>query len=169
MDVTSDHLGRDYTECSSWREKVLDEARSLRPELVVVGAAYGIGDPGRWEEAMAATTHQLRDVASRVVLVADTPVRSSPGPDCVAANLDDVGACALERSAAFPHTRTADAVADAVRTAGGQVVDPTEWFCADDTCPAVVGKYLVHRDATHVTASYARFLAPWLKDRLDLS
>jgi peptidoglycan/LPS O-acetylase OafA/YrhL len=170
MDVRSQDLGRDYPECSTWRDAVLDEARSLRPDLVVMGASYGIGDdPQEWAEGMTTTTDRLRESAGRVVLVADTPVRSSPGPDCVAAHLDDVRACALDRSAALPHTRTAQAVADAVEAAGGEVVDPSGWFCTADACPAVVGNYLVHRDATHVTATYARFLAPRLDEELRLS
>jgi hypothetical protein len=33
-------------------------------------------------------------------------------------------------------------------------------------CPAVVGNALVYRDTYHLSATYARTLAPWLMRRL---
>ncbi|GAB2682773.1 acyltransferase family protein [Thalassiella azotivora] len=170
MTVRSGDLGRTYDECDTWREDVLAEIERTRPELVVVGASYGLGDddPQQWSQAMATTVSRLTAAADRVVLLEDTPVRSSSGPDCVAANLDDVAQCAVDRDAATPHTDVAEAVRTAVAEAGGQVVDPLGWFCADDVCPEVIGNYLVHRDATHATAAYTRFLAPRVGEAVGL-
>ena len=33
----------------------------------------------------------------------------------------------------------------------------------------MIGNYLVHRDATHATASYVRFLTPWLAEEVGLN
>ncbi|WP_127126261.1 acyltransferase family protein [Georgenia sp. SYP-B2076] len=170
MTIRSGDLGREYTECDTWREEVLAEIGELRPDLVVMGASYGLGDddPDAWAAAMTTTTTRLTQAAGRVVLIEDIPVRSSSGPDCVAANLDDVDPCAVGRSAATPHADVAAAVREAVTAAGAGVVDPLGWFCTDDGCPEVVGNYLVHRDATHATASYVRFLTPWVAREVGL-
>ncbi|MEV8516726.1 SGNH hydrolase domain-containing protein [Dactylosporangium sp. NPDC051484] len=40
--------------------------------------------------------------------------------------------------------------------------DPTEWFCTDTLCPAIIGNALVYRDGSHVTTSYIKLLTPLL-------
>jgi hypothetical protein len=39
-------------------------------------------------------------------------------------------------------------------------VDPSNWFCTETFCPAVIGNLVVYRDNTHLTDSYARYRAP---------
>ena len=58
-------------------------------------------------------------------------------------------------------------ISTAVVRSGGVVINPTSWFCDDDTCRSVIGNYLVHRDQSHVT--YMRFPAPELKRLLPLA
>ncbi|MBK0296601.1 polyprenyl synthetase family protein, partial [Bacillus sp. S34] len=45
-----------------------------------------------------------------------------------------------------------------------RLVDLTEYYCTDTVCPAVIGGVLVHRDATHLTNTFAVTLAPYLGD-----
>jgi hypothetical protein len=54
----------------------------------------------------------------------------------------------------------------AAKKAGALVIDPDPWFCANGWCPAVVGPFVVFRDSSHMTASYARWLAPAVLDQL---
>jgi len=44
-------------------------------------------------------------------------------------------------------------------TEGVTLVDTSGWFCARETCPAVVGSMLVNRDEQHLTTTFARALA----------
>ena len=44
------------------------------------------------------------------------------------------------------------------------LVDTSGWFCTADTCPAVIGSLLVHRDEQHLTTAYARTLSPQVWD-----
>ena len=50
-----------------------------------------------------------------------------------------------------------------------EVVDARRWFCADGTCPAVVGSYVTMRDREHMTPEYARWLAVPLATALGLA
>ena len=41
-------------------------------------------------------------------------------------------------------------------------VDLSSVICDQDRCPATRGKYVVYRDDSHLTATFARALAPYL-------
>jgi hypothetical protein len=170
--VRDGDLGREYTECETWRRQVMDEISTLDPAVVVLTGSAGVGNqsPADWARATTRTVSAFAEQGIRVVYIMDTPRRPSdePGPDCVAANLDDVSKCITPQAEAQPFGGITTAISTAVVRSGGVIIDPTSWFCADDQCPAVIGNYLVYRDQSHVTASYMRFLAPELEQLLPL-
>ena len=43
---------------------------------------------------------------------------------------------------------------------GIRAIDPEQWFCIDGLCPVVVGSTPVYFDGHHLTAEYARRIAP---------
>jgi hypothetical protein len=131
-------------------------------------AGVGNQSPADWARATTTTVSALAEQGIRVVYIVDTPRRGEPGPDCVAANLDDVSKCITPQAEAQPFPGITNAISTAVARSGGVIIDPTSWFCADDQCPSVIGNYLVYRDQSHVTASYMRFLAPELEQLLPL-
>jgi hypothetical protein len=45
-------------------------------------------------------------------------------------------------------------------------LDLNDHICTDHTCPAVVGGVVVYFDGSHLTATYARTLAPYLAPAL---
>ena len=46
-------------------------------------------------------------------------------------------------------------------------VDLTDRICRPDRCRAIEGNVIVYRDTSHVTATYMRSLAPFLRDALE--
>lgn len=172
MSVRDGDLGREYRECDAWRADVMAELVDSRPDVVLMSASYGIGNrsSGDWARATTETVSALTAAGITVVFVADTPRRGdgTTGPDCVADHLDDVSRCVTPVEDALPHGTIDAAVLQAVQRSGGLTIDPTNWFCAPGGCPEVVGNYLVHRDQSHITAEYARFLAPQLAQTLGL-
>ena len=42
---------------------------------------------------------------------------------------------------------------------GAAAIDLTDSLCSGTTCPAVIGRYLVYRDDSHLTATYAASIA----------
>jgi hypothetical protein len=82
-------------------------------------------------------------------------------PDCVASHRHDLAACAGTRARwVLP-----DPLVDAAKAEPGHqvtIADLTNWFCTATTCPAVIGGALVYLDASHITATYSRSLAPAL-------
>jgi hypothetical protein len=87
------------------------------------------------------------------VLIGDTPKFDRDPPDCLSSHLDESLACAQprERMVDRPWLETEASVA---REAGVTFIDPTDWACPTDPCPAVVGRYLVYRDTHHLATPY---------------
>lgn len=109
---------------------------------------------------------QLQELGTQVVVIADVPPTSDEGVLCyqrVGFNVDD-------KSCGVPLSNDpADSLVAAAQLNGkATVVDLADRFCADSWCPSVVGNIIVYRDAKgHITANYARTLAPYLAERID--
>lgn len=171
--VWSQLLERPYAECATWRAAAFDRIASERPAVVVISNArsYQLTINGKaasaedhedvWSAGLEATTRRLLDGGSKVVVIGET-VRQEVDPlDCLSENLSDASACASP----YADAAAIDRVALERRVAellDATFVDPTPWMCYTDPCPSVIGRFLVYRDKHHMTATYARALAPRL-------
>jgi peptidoglycan/LPS O-acetylase OafA/YrhL len=169
-------LNRPYDECVAWREQVWDYIASLRPAMVVVSSAAGgtvvddsgakITDPGYadrvWIDGWRRSADRLAATGARLVLIEDTPYQAGDTVECLSVHLRDPGACVVSAGTALPNPDRRRAVAATLAAAGVTVVDPLPWFCTAERCPVIVGNVLVYRDASHITATYARLVAPQL-------
>lgn len=168
--VTTVLKGVAYASCDRWRTAVTAHLTADAPDVVVLSNyAYHqlLGAPGpaertrEWTGGLARTVDQLHRSGSRVVVVADTPRFDVAPPVCLSAHLDDVSPCLgdpqvnLDRPLAAAERR-------ATVDAGGEFVDATAYLCDRRSCPPIVGDLLVYRDVNHLTATYARYLAPVL-------
>lgn len=106
----------------------------------------------------------LVDAGLPVVVLSDNPqmLPEDATTECVVANAGDPSVCARPAGEALPLDLQIEAAAEADVT----LVDTVGWFCADDTCPAVIGSVLVYRDYHHITPAYSRTLAPLLWESL---
>ena len=160
----SELTNRVYTECDTWRSSVFDRVDALKPAVVIVTSqtrTVAVEPAG-----MATTVDNLKASGARVIYLEDTPY---PGttvgaiPDCLAAHPDDVQQCSLDRSDPLNRLDTMiqrTTEADAAKTAGATIWDPTEWFCTATTCPPIIGNIVVYSDNSHTTATYITWLAP---------
>jgi hypothetical protein len=101
---------------------------------------------------------------AKVVVLEDTPypwqVKRSI-PDCLAQHPDERDICNGTPAAWY----SIDPLYEAARQsqAPGVTTVPTRaWFCTANLCPAVIGNVIVYFDGSHMTATYARTLAPEL-------
>ncbi len=164
--IRSPYLGRGYAECVQWRTEVMRQLAAERPKLVVLGMSrrygtdFGFTAYGRpWLDALGDLVTELREsTGARVLVLGPVPDPHSVVPVCVSGNLDDALACAPARSAALAADGIA-AEAATTRSAGGQYVDLSGFFCTAEICPVIIGRDLVFRDDNHVTTTYARTLS----------
>ncbi|WP_253863648.1 acyltransferase family protein [Prauserella halophila] len=178
VSLHNDALRRYYSECDTWRADTLTRIKEKEnPDLVLTGGrdTYTVIDgerqldPAASAEALrdgyADTLTELRDTGARVVTIKDNPHPDKDVPSCVSRAPDRLGDCATAQDVAFAYPHVADHAAR--RVDGARLLDPTPAFCRDDTCPAVIGDVVVYGVTTHLTATYARTLAPWLDEQLS--
>jgi hypothetical protein len=169
-------LNRVEPECNVWRDHVLQRIASESPSVVVlsdleykqllvagVERTDRVSVVGAYRDGMEATLAKL--TAHNVEVIASTPVAPSDIPTCISAHPDRLADCA------FPASRVpADWNAAAMEVAnehGASYVDLTGWLCQRDTCPAVIGRYIVYRDQVHLTEPFAVSLTPELEPTID--
>jgi peptidoglycan/LPS O-acetylase OafA/YrhL len=170
-------LDRVYPECDAWRDAALERIARERPALVVTSSsvAYRVVEGGRVLDgdaslaALAAgyeqTLSRLARMVPRVAVLTDAPRPPFDVPACVAGAMRDLRRCGFPRGAAVARARVLAAAARRAR--GVRVIDTAGQFCLRRLCPAVIGDVLVYRQTGHITATYARTLAPWLEERLS--
>ena len=121
-----------------------------------------------WDETEVKAPEGHRDILQSwidakldVVVVRDTPYPGAEDinvPDCVAKHEDDVEDC----SGTPESWHWMDPLAASARTFDSKrlsVVYPEDWFCPDGRCEPVIG-VITYFDTAHITATYAKTLAP---------
>ncbi len=165
---------REYSQCDAWREDSLQRIEDAAGTAMVVmsgDTAYTpydsegnelSGDAGAaaLEAGYVRTLERIDRAGLRTAVIRDTPVSASDVPSCVSEDLQNLQSCAFRR------VRDRDKEFDvrAARAApGAHLIDLTAEICPGDLCRAVIGNALVYRDKSHLTATFARTLSPWIE------
>lgn len=170
VDLYNRRLERIYHECMRWRSDTLAEIREMDPDLVVmssidVGSSDLAGehaDPDQvWAQGWVESFERAAGPGTEEFLLLDTPRPGWHVPECLSEHLAEMTACvpAADQVTRVPTRR---AVVAGEVDPEVTVVDPKPWFCTNQWCPVVIGNVLVYRDSNHITAAYAKLLAPLL-------
>ncbi len=154
-------IGREYTECSQWRNAAIERIRDIRPDLVIFGSANAGFTQQQWTEGTARILARLSPVSRRIFLLADTPALPFNGPDCLLRLasrprwLHQFDACRVPAASILATdvqlwTRTAIA-----RFPNAQLLDLNAHICPDGMCHAELGGRVVFRDSQHLSGSFA--------------
>jgi len=164
--------------CDVWRHNAMRRiVREERPDMVVVSNSTGgryqvVRDGKRLDRrrsepflvaGFARTLRRLKRNGAKVVVIRDQPLAPFEPPECVSENLHELSKCT------FPSRRKRWHAFDAFgakRVPGVKLIDPTRILCPRHRCPSVMGRVLVYRNTYHLTATFARTLAPWLDRKL---
>lgn len=175
VDVTVLVQNVPYLSCDRWRAAVMAELTADPPDLVVFSSYSahpldGVADEAQrlrsWEEGTRQTVAALTERGIRVVVVADTPRFAAAPALCISTHLHDALSCAGTQGEVLDADQTA-VEQRAVEAGGGEFVDLTPFICGGGVCPVVVDDLLVYRDVNHLTATYVRYLAPALAERIE--
>ncbi len=164
-----------FTACDEHKDWAFARVRELRPDLVLASNSTTMldhqqGEPSgaarfpSWRTGLTRTLEQLVPYAGRVVVLSPPP-RAGNLQACVTRVSRPVD-CTTDMSADWLDLRSAERAAAAA--ADAEHVDVEELFCAARRCPGVVGSTPVYTDGRHLTAAYARRLAPQLGQLLAL-
>jgi len=151
---------------------------ALNPDAIVlahsVAYVYGlIGSDGeimKLSSALATWRQRhynfaLRSQAAEIGLgvILDNPRFPDDPIECVARHRD-ARPCRLDRATVDAQLRAVHtAESDALLDAGyGVTFDPVPLLCTDSTCPVTIDGEVAYQDQSHLTAAFARHLAPAL-------
>jgi peptidoglycan/LPS O-acetylase OafA/YrhL len=171
--------GRPFPECDEWNAAVLDELRSLAPDVIVTSA-----NPSLWIEGGGRDAHEaavvpafveqwrvLREIAPLVVL-GNSPDSPNDLDVCVARHPEDISACDFPRDDATARNRLDQMRTAATAVPGVRFLDLSGLVCPRDICPVVIDNVTVHRPGNHITATFAEraepLLTPVLRSALSL-
>jgi len=160
----------DLTDCAPWRASVIASMEAIKPDLVVMsGYRYQAapGTEGRspdqvWRDGTDLTVAKLKPFAKHVLLLGDSSTPALLVPYCLANNLTNVPNCMATREQAIRPTRL-DVERDVAAKYDIDFIPTSDWTCTDTLCPVIVGNVLMYRDDSHLTATAAEFLAPYVE------
>jgi peptidoglycan/LPS O-acetylase OafA/YrhL len=155
--------------CDRWVDRTTTQIEHDRPDLVVmtnrisvpaVGHTYDDSAPA-YGRGYAAVLAKFAAAGLKVLVVHDTPASGTPIPDCVAQHGEDYRACDGTRADWLAHDPARESV-DTVDDPDIRFADLTDHICDGTVCHAVTGGVITYFDGSHLTATYARTLAPYL-------
>jgi peptidoglycan/LPS O-acetylase OafA/YrhL len=162
--------------CEQWREStlaavsgdafdvVLTSQRNLQP---VRGADLATSF-GPWKDGFRSFLARLSASGAEVLVLRDTPFPETTVadiPECVAAHRTRQEVCAAPRDVWLTPDPLAAAAAE---VDGVAVADLSDAFCEAGRCHGVNGGVITYTDGSHLTATYARSLAPRVAEALRL-
>lgn len=159
-----------HTDCAPWRASVIASMEALQPDLVVMsGYRYQAapGTEGRspdrvWRDGIDLTVAKLKPFAQHILLLGDSSTPALLVPYCLANNLSNVPNCMATREEAIRPSRLG-VEREVAAKYDIDFIPTSDWTCTDTLCPVIVGNVLMYRDDSHLTATAAEFLAPYIE------
>ncbi|MGP4844767.1 acyltransferase family protein [Marinobacter sp. 1Y8] len=156
--------GADNPSCLSWNKNVMQELKALKPDVVFTMGTRASGDTEDVPTGYVSQWHKLDALGIEVLAIRDNPWNAFDLSDCVDVFGRDATRCSVPRDEALAEESPAAGLAD--RPGNLALLDMTEYFCNEQTCFPVAGNVLVYRDLHHITAAYARTMAPVLEQKI---
>jgi hypothetical protein len=160
--------------CRTWRRSAVAWLRSHPPDVIVVSnfRGYPIVDSSghrlsgharqsAWGAGLAKLLAALPS-SSRLLVLGDTPRMRLDPVECLRQHHTDIATCETTRHDADNPAHSA-AERTAAKESGATFRTLSGQVCPYDPCPIVVGRYLIWREESHITATYSRMLAPSLR------
>lgn len=158
-------IGREYTECSQWRDAAITHIREIKPDILIFSSADAGFTQQQWTTGTARILERVSPVSGRVFLLRDTPTLPFNGPDCLMRRaLRPEWLRHFESCSAPAEDARATAIKSWLQTAiarfpNARILDLNGHICIAGTCRAELNDHVVFRDEQHLSASFAISLA----------
>ncbi|TQJ30867.1 acyltransferase family protein [Microbacterium sp. SLBN-146] len=156
--------------CRTRKDREVQIVQETQPDLVIIGNTYwrASDESGTkaamtdWDAAFRASLDQIKGSA-KALLALPPPVPDKVITDCMTSVSTPADCISSMNSTDW--AEMANLQKSAIEDVGGVFIDNRAWFCnADGLCPPIVGSILVKKDQAHITADYARFITPVIRD-----
>lgn len=178
--LASEKNDANQRDCLAWGRKLNDQLLADKTITTVITAAYStaytymspeglkLQDPG--PDGFSQEWRRWMTGGKRVVVFDDVPRTSGQSvPTCLAKNTGNTTACAVPVGQALPPGAAITRAAQSMVRQGVKRLSLRDLFCDNSTCYPVIGSMIVYRDYSHLSAEYARALAPYIARQLPKS
>ena len=161
-----------YPTCDEWNRKLLAQLKAERPAYVFTSQSNSVAADAGGKQTVAAMIAGVRAswraveaAGSKLVVMANNPYPGLKVDPCVDQNRKKLSACSFSRDL-HDQDQAYQMQRRAVAGTGVQMIDLWDFICPTLRCPPVIGKVLVYRGGSHLTASYVKTLTPRLATAL---
>ena len=169
-------IGREYTECSEWRDSVIEFIRDTRPERVILGSAgsYAFDEAG-WTEGTMDVLAEMSAPGRRIDVLGPSPTLPFDGVACLMRHHSGLPNVVSEARCAVPlkDSRWVDVerwlAAAAERVPDVHFIETSTVVCPETNCAAWNAGQLVFRDAQHLNADFTLSVEGELESRLGVA
>lgn len=157
-------IGRQYTECDSWRKHALQAIATWHPDIVMLGSDSGYDfDRTQWLGGTTRVLNAIRAASGHIYILRSTPHLPFDGPDCLSSRSWLPWRRSQDRCLAPSYRKKDNDVYQWLQQAGGPFgnvtfVDMNTAACPDGVCHAESGGMVVFRDSQHLTATFIESL-----------
>lgn len=170
-------IGREYTECSIWRDAAVKWLKVSKPDVVFMGSATARFKKEQWISGTERILQQLAPVVNDIYIIRATPSLYIDGPACLSQQdwqlemLPEWLRVSSSCSSVFnnPH---AEEVYEWLQVAAekfenAHVINMSPVVCPDNQCSAVQNGRAVYRDSMHLSKSYVWSVAGQFFEKVD--
>ena len=166
-------LGRQYTECTEWKEETLKRIRQLKPWLTLV---TNLSRPivetdnkksnSTWYKATNELLALLVPISKHVIMLRDTPRPSMSAPICLSRGqwlgLDLSEECNIPSVPIWKQSVFNVEKEIANNFQNVNMIDLNSAICNEFPCSVMQNGIVLFRDSSHITTQYSIILAPKL-------
>lgn len=157
-------IGREYTECTIWREKAIDWINSHDVDYLFFGstASSDFSDE-QWRKGTARILDKLSRNVGNIYLIESNPVLGFNGPDCL-----QTKSSSCVSSVNNPQYSNVASILKEVASHRENVhwIETSSLVCPGGYCHAMRDGVVVYRDQQHLTASFAAKAAKHFADQM---
>lgn len=161
-----------YQSCSEWNKAVMKEILLLEPDIVVTSMSHYLLSKSAKEQgiyqikdAVLSAWQPILDKGIQIVGLKNTPVMGRDIPECLSSPFGSPEKCTTRRNT-NPKKDAVEILANSLTAVG--LIDVTNKICESNLCSPLKGQILIWRDSNHLTATFARYLAPYVRSQLNM-
>jgi len=166
-------IGKIYQVCTDWRNEILDELKTLKPDVLIMGssATYGFSEI-QWIEGSSRILDRVNNVQTTVFVIPGTPSLGFDGPGCVSRHLSPDGHIDHEKCLAKNRMQHVESSTKFLEQAVNRfpnmyILNLNDLVCPGGACNAINKQgIIVFRDSQHLTDSFVRAQVPFIRKRL---
>ncbi len=168
-------IGRSYTECDVWREKVIARMKQNPPDILFIGSGLDDFTEKEWKQGVRSVLNEFNPLKTKIYLFRATPHLLNNPTQCMARQiwlnnffpLQDL--ChKLPESDSAKNELIASWMANvAADYTNVKVIDLNQHICPDHLCVLRDNGLVSFRDTQHLTASYVKTLTDVLGEVIN--